>query len=229
MAAYAKGTGGQHLAILDVGLGAFLIEYIEQHAILGLAGHDDHVLEVLGSGANKRDAAYVYLLDDVSLRGTAGYGLLKWVEIHDDQVDGRDGILFHLGQVAHVLPTGQDASEYLGVKRLDAAAKDRGIAGHFLDLLALISQRLDKLLRAASRQEFHTCFIEFLQQLIQPVLVKHGDERGLYLLCFCHNSVLLYNNLQNYCFSVTNRDKKGGKFLSRLIIYLKSTLLSKWP
>ena len=67
VAAYAEGAGCQHLAVFDVGLRALLVEAVEQHAALGLAGHDDHVIEVLGSGTDERDAADVYLLDDVGL------------------------------------------------------------------------------------------------------------------------------------------------------------------
>ena len=64
MAAHAKGMLCKHLAVLDVCLCAFLVENVKEQWIFCLAGHDDHVFEVLCAGADERDTADVDLLDE---------------------------------------------------------------------------------------------------------------------------------------------------------------------
>ena len=139
MRAYAEGTGSEHTTVFDVGLGTLLVQDVEQHAVLGLAGHDHHILEVLGAGTNQRDAADVDLLDNVSLRGTTGHGLLEWIKVYDDEVDLRNLVLCHLLLVALVVATAQYASEHLRMQRLHTSAEDRGISRYILYLLALIT------------------------------------------------------------------------------------------
>ena len=139
MAADAKGSGSQHLAVFDIGLGTLLVENIEQHAILCLRGHDDHVLEVLGSSTDERDAAYVYLLDDVSLRGTTGHGLLEGIEVHDDEIDFGYLVLGHLLAVALIVAACQYASKHLGMQGFHPTAQDRRIGRHLLYLLAFVA------------------------------------------------------------------------------------------
>ena len=56
MAAHAKGMLCKHLAVLDVCLCAFLVENVKEQWIFCLAGHDDHVFEVLCAGADEREA-----------------------------------------------------------------------------------------------------------------------------------------------------------------------------
>ena len=67
VAAYAESASSEHLAVLEVCLSALLVKDVEKHAVFCLAGHDNHILEVLGSCTDERDAAYIDLLDDVSL------------------------------------------------------------------------------------------------------------------------------------------------------------------
>ena len=100
-------------------------------------------------------------------------GLLKGIEVYYNQVYGGDVIFLHLCLVALIGATAQYTSEHLGMEGLHTATEDRGIGGHVLYLLTLVTQRFDELLSAASRQEFHTFFIEFLQQFIQAVFVEH--------------------------------------------------------
>ncbi len=65
MAAHAKCSLREHLAVFDVRLRAFLVEDIQQDTIFSLARNDYHVLEVLGSRTYQRDTAYIYLLDNI--------------------------------------------------------------------------------------------------------------------------------------------------------------------
>ena len=59
---------------------------VAQGLVLSLRSYDDHVLVVLGSGADERDAAYVDFLDNVGFGRSAGYGCLKRIEVYDDEV-----------------------------------------------------------------------------------------------------------------------------------------------
>ena len=124
MAAYAKGTLGKHLPVGQVGLCAFLVEYVKKHAILGLARHDYHVVEILCTGADERDAAYVYLLDDVGIACPTGNGVLKRVQVDDDEIYLGYLVLGHLGAVAFVVAAGKDAAKHFRVERLYAPAED---------------------------------------------------------------------------------------------------------
>ena len=61
-------------------------------------------------------------------------GLLEGVEIHDDHVDGLDGMLVDRGHVLRVVANVQDAAVDLGVERLDAAVEHLGEAGQVADV-----------------------------------------------------------------------------------------------
>ena len=124
VAAHAERALGKHLAVFYVGLCALLVENVEQHAVFCLAGHDNHVLEVLGSGADERDAAYVDLLDDVGFRSAACHSLLEGIEVNDDEVDFRNVVFFHLLSVALVVAAAQNASKHFGVECLHASTQD---------------------------------------------------------------------------------------------------------
>ena len=53
VAAHAESPCGEHLTVLDIGFSPFLIKDIQQYAVFCLAGNDDHILEVLGSGTDE--------------------------------------------------------------------------------------------------------------------------------------------------------------------------------
>ena len=167
-----EGTLREHLAILDAGLSAFLLQDVEEHAVLCLARHDDYILEVLGSGTNQGDTTDVVLLDDVGIACTACHGLLEWIQVNDDEVDGWDLIFLHLLLVALVVTACQDASKYFRVKSLHTTTQDRWICGDILNFLTFITQRLDELLSTTSAQEFHTLFVQLGEQLIQAILME---------------------------------------------------------
>lgn len=60
MAAYAEGALCQYAAILNLGLCALVVENVKQNRIFCLAGHNDNIIEVLGSGTNKRCHLYQF-------------------------------------------------------------------------------------------------------------------------------------------------------------------------
>ena len=49
----AEGTGGEHAALILSGLGALLVQNVQQHTVLCLGRHDDDVVEVLGCSTNQ--------------------------------------------------------------------------------------------------------------------------------------------------------------------------------
>ena len=53
MRTHTEGTGGEHTALLLRGLCTLLVQDIQQHAVLSLARHDHHIVEVLGSGTDQ--------------------------------------------------------------------------------------------------------------------------------------------------------------------------------
>ena len=139
MRAYAKGALRKHLAILDVGLSTLLLQDVEKHAVLSLARHDDHVLEVLGSGTDQGDTAYVDFLDDVGITCTACHGLLEWIQVNDNEVDGRNLLFLHLLLVALVVTASQDSSKYFRVKSFHTATQDGRICGNIFYFLTFIT------------------------------------------------------------------------------------------
>ena len=52
VARHAEGMGSEFTALLQRGVGTLLVEYVEQIAVLILAGNDDDVVEVLGSSTD---------------------------------------------------------------------------------------------------------------------------------------------------------------------------------
>ncbi len=185
---HGKGLSCQPLALLKGGhgLAAVALEHLQQWAVLCPRGHDGHVVEVLGSRAYERNAAYVYLLDDFLLARTAGHCVLKGVEVDDHKVDFRNLVFFHLLLVACVVATTQDAPKHLGVQRFHSATQYRRVACEIFNCLAGIACLLYKLLGAPSREKFHPAGVEYFENVLKPVFVKDRDEGGFYFFCFSH-------------------------------------------
>ena len=114
VAADTEGCGGKLAALLEGRLGALSVQDIQQGLVLLLGGNDDDVVEVLGTCADEADAADVDLLDDVGFAGTAGHGLLKGIEVNDDEVDFGNLVFRHLLAVAFQVAATEDATEDFG-------------------------------------------------------------------------------------------------------------------
>ena len=199
MAGNTEGASSKHATLFDIGLCALLIKDVEKHAVFCLRRNDNNVLEVLGTSTDERDATYVDLLDDVSLRSTTCHCLLEWIEVNDYEVDLWYLILSHLVEVALKLTTSEDASEDFWVKGLDTSTKDGWISGNILYSLTLVAERLDELLCATSGKELNALSIKFCQQLLKSVFMEHTDERCLDFFCFCH---VVFVDLSCYFFFV---------------------------
>ena len=162
------------------------LEALQQFAIEPLAGYNNHILVILGSGADKRDAADVDFLDDVLVGCALGHIFFKRVEVHHHQVDGGDVVLLHLGAVAGLLPAGQDAAEYFGVEGLHAAAQNGGITCkvfHLLDGKALLCQIV---IRASGGEQFGAARGECSGYFINSVFVKDRYQSPFYFFDLVH-------------------------------------------
>ena len=101
---------------------------------------------VLGRGANHGRTADVDVLDGVFQRhASLGDGRGEGVEVHADQIDGRDAVRCYGRQVFWQVATGQDAAVYLRMQRLDAAVehfREAGVVADFGDGQAGVTQHL---------------------------------------------------------------------------------------
>ena len=118
---HAESTGSKCFALVKGGF-AVALQDLDQGAVVFHRGNDDHVVEVLGRTANEGDASNVNFLHDLCLRSAACDSGFEGVEVHDDEVDVGEVVLRHLGLVAFVVPTVENATKHLGMKRLHTAA-----------------------------------------------------------------------------------------------------------
>ena len=229
VAAYSEGASCEILALCECCLSALLVEDVEEHSVFSLAWHDNHVVEVLCSSTYERDAADIDFFDDVCLRGSACHGVLEWVKVNDDEVDFWYFVLCHLFLVAVVLTSSEYSSEHLWVKCLHTSAEYGRIGGDVFHLLALVSERLDKLLCTSCRKELNTLFVELLEQLIQTIFVENRDQCGFYLFLISH--FVDYITLYEYYLLIVVFGCKGtyfscnGKTYAPNFIFLYSFLI----
>ena len=176
MRADAEGVGREAVALLEGGAAVLLLVELQKFGVVVHGGHDDHVVEVLGGGADEADASDVDFLNDVLLRGTAGHGLLEGVEVDDDEVDLRNFVFGQLLAVAVHVAAREDASEHLGVQRFDAAAKDGGIAREAFHGDGFDAEVVDEFVGAAGGVDGHSLGVECANDVLQAVLVEDRDE-----------------------------------------------------
>ena len=80
---------------------------------------------ILGRGADQRRAADVNVLDGIlESRGGVGDGLLKRIEVDDDQVNRVDVRRGQGVEVRGQIPAGEDAGVDLGMQGLDSSTQD---------------------------------------------------------------------------------------------------------
>src|SRR5690606_15103099 len=115
---------------------------IGQHTgIVGRVDHDRYAAHgrtvVLGGSAQHGRAADVDVLDRVGKRAAgAGDGFTKGVQIHHEQIDAFDAVLFQSLHVFRAVASREKATVDFGVQGLDAAVEDLGrarVLGNFGD------------------------------------------------------------------------------------------------
>ena len=128
-----EGLGGQARARGELAPAPVRVELREQRAVVGRVHDHQHGGVVLGRGAQHGGSADVDVLDRllVAAAGT-GDGGGEGVEVHHQQVDGRNAVLGHDGIIDAA--AAEQSPVDLRVQRLDAPVHDLGEAGVARDL-----------------------------------------------------------------------------------------------
>ncbi len=87
----------------------------------------------------------MFSISSSKLHARLGRGLLEFIQVDDDDVDGRDAVLGDRRPVLRIIATVEDAAVHLGMQGLDAAVEHLGEAGERADL-----DGIDAGLRAAA-------------------------------------------------------------------------------
>lgn len=111
---------------------------------------------ILGRGADQRRAADVNVLDGIlERRGGVGDGLLKRIEIDDDQVNRVDVRRGQGVEVCGQIPAGEDAGVDLGMQGLDPSTQDFRLTCIVGDLGDLQARGKERRPRASTGQQGH--------------------------------------------------------------------------
>ena len=176
MAADGKSVSGKAMAILEGGAAFLFIVNLEELFVVVYRGYDYNVLEVFGGGTDKRDATYVYFLDDILFGSTAGNSLLERIEVDNDEVDFRYLVFAELFAITiHVAAT-QYAAEHLGMECLDTSAKNRGITRQGFDCDSVDAEILDELVSTTRRVNGDAICVEGFNDVLKAVLIKDRNE-----------------------------------------------------
>ena len=155
------------------------VELGEQQRIVRRIDDDQHRFMVLRRGAQHRRPADVDVLHGV---GVAAAGPrhrgCKRVEIHHQQIDGRDGVLRHDG-VVHAAAA-QETTVNPRMQGLDPTVHDLGKAGVGGDLAHRHAVVCEQLRRAAGGQDLDVTSGELARQLDEAGLVGNREERAAY-------------------------------------------------
>jgi hypothetical protein len=109
-----------------VGQRAVGAQLVDHRAVVGGVDDHAHMGVVLGRGAHHRRPADVDQLD-ARIGG-------ERVEVADDEVDRRDAVLLHVGQVLGIGRVGEDPAVHLGMQRDDPVPEDGGHARQIRDV-----------------------------------------------------------------------------------------------
>ena len=131
---------------------------------------------VLRGRAGQRGAADVDVLDTILIAGATCQGRLERVEVGHQQIDRRDLVLLHLGDVFRQVAPAQQAAMDLRHQCLDAPVEDfgkAGMGGHINHRDAGITQRLG---RAAGGEDLDPAGRQRAGEINQAGLVGHRHQ-----------------------------------------------------
>ena len=152
----------------------------QHRRVIGRIANDDHVLVVLGRRTQHGRTADVDVFDRVfQLALVFGHGLLERIQVHHDQIDGRDAVLFQGLHVFRKIAPRQDPAMHLRMQRLDAAVqhfREAGVIGDFGHLHAIVGQHLGG---AAGRKNFDAQRRQRAREIEYTRLVGDGNQ-GLF-------------------------------------------------
>ena len=168
------GRAGQAAAERDVGAAGG--QGCRDLGILGGVGQDRDEIVVLGSGADQRGSADVYVLDGGFGIGAGRDRRLEGVEVDGHEIDGRDAVRRHLGEVVAVVAPAEDAAMDLRHQRLHPSVHDlgkAGVVGDIDDAEPGVAQRAGG---AAGGENLGAGRGDGLGEGNEPGLVRDGDE-----------------------------------------------------
>ncbi len=174
-----EGLGGEACARGEFTATLVRVELSEQQRIIRRIDHDQHRFVVLRRRAQHRRAPDVDVLDGVGVAAAGpGHRGRKRVEVHHQQIDGRDSVLRHDG-VVHAAAA-QEPAVNLRMQGLDPTVHDLGKAGVGGDFAHRHAVLREQLRRAAGGQDLDVAPGEGARQLDEAGLVGNRKERAAY-------------------------------------------------
>ena len=174
-----EGLGGEARARGKFTAALVRIEFSEQQRIIRRIDDHQHRFMVLRRRAQHRRPPDVDVLDGVGVAAARpGHRGRERVEIHHQQIDGRDSVLRHDG-VVHAAAA-QESAVNLRMQGLDPTVHDLGKAGVVGDLAHRHAVVREQLRRAAGGQDLDVAPGESPRQLDEAGLVGNRKERAAY-------------------------------------------------
>ena len=134
---------------------------------------------VLGRRADHGRAANVDILDAHFVRPAARNRLLKGVEIHNQQINGKYAVLMHgvfmRGQVA----VAEEAAVHHGMQSLDAAIHHFRKFCQLAHIFDRNTRRRNRAMRAARRDKFDAALMQSFRLVDEAGFIRNGEQRAL--------------------------------------------------
>ena len=164
------------------GVAVVFLDVVEDCAVIGRVNdHGDAGVVFRGATQHAR-AADVDVLDGF-VQGDVrfGDGLLKGIQVHDDQIDGLDAVLGGLRFVVGISPKVQQPAMHFRVQRLDASIEHFGEAGELADFDDGYPRVLEGTRGAARGDDLDPQCVQFFCEIDQPRLVRNAYQGPLNL------------------------------------------------
>ncbi len=152
-------------------------ELLEHVPVVRGIDDDEHVAKVLGRRPDQARPADVDLLDQRVERGLGVLrGLGEGIQVHDDEIDGRDSVARDRREVVGPRAAGQDAGMDGWMKGLDPAVHHFGESGHIRDAQDAQTSCRERRGRPSSRDEFDPEGAQAPAKVSQPGFIRNAQN-----------------------------------------------------
>ena len=157
--------------------GAVLTQLFQDRRVVRRINDDAGMFIILGCGPEHRRPAYIDVFDRIAKGAVGSFdGCLEGVQVHDNQVYGRDVQLFHDG----VIKSGaaEQAAVDLRVQGFYPAVHDLrkpGVVGYVRDLDVIGPEQAE---RAAGGEHGDAHLLKFTAELRDAGFVRDADQRA---------------------------------------------------